>query len=84
MKAYVHQGRAHLGLKQYDKALESYEKAAKCDPKKEAVMNGMMRTCIYEPLQKKIRVLPKVANRNFWTGLFEILNFDIFLEMAIA
>ncbi len=40
VKAYVHQGRAHLGLKQYDQALHSYEQALKCDPKKESIMTG--------------------------------------------
>ena len=40
MKAYVHQGRAYLGLKEYDKAMESCENALKCDPKKENIMKG--------------------------------------------
>jgi tetratricopeptide (TPR) repeat protein len=40
IKAYVHQGKAYFGLKEYDKARESYQQVLKCDPKKESLMNG--------------------------------------------
>ena len=35
-------GRAHLGLKQYDQAREWYNKALKCDPKKETMIKGKL------------------------------------------
>ena len=40
MKAYIHQGKAHLGLKQFDKAIESFETAMKIEPKKTSVIKS--------------------------------------------
>jgi len=39
LKAAVLQGKAHVGLKQYDTAIECYNKAKKIDPRKESVVN---------------------------------------------
>ena len=44
LKAYIHQGRAHLGLKQYTEAVQSYERALKIDPTKEKVIAGKLGT----------------------------------------
>ncbi|KAK3107524.1 hypothetical protein FSP39_016660 [Pinctada imbricata] len=38
LKAHIHMGRAHLGLKNYDKARECYKEALACDPKKTALI----------------------------------------------
>jgi len=42
VKAAVLQGRAHVGLKQYDAAIECYNIAKKIDPRKESVVNEYM------------------------------------------
>ncbi len=42
VKAYVHQGRAYLGLKRYDDAVASYERAILSDPKKENSIRGKL------------------------------------------
>ena len=40
MKAHIHMGRAHIGLKEYTEARECFKRAQTCDPKKEALING--------------------------------------------
>lgn len=38
IKAHIHKGRGHLGLKDYNKARECFQEAKKCDPKIENVI----------------------------------------------
>ena len=40
MKAFVQQGHAYLGLKEYEKARESYREILTVNPKKEAIVKG--------------------------------------------
>ena len=40
IKAHVHMGRAHLALKQYEQARDSYSKVLTVDAKKEGMVKG--------------------------------------------
>lgn len=40
VKAYVLEGKAYMGLKQFDKAIASYRKALKADKSKGALISG--------------------------------------------
>ncbi|KAH3699827.1 hypothetical protein DPMN_074789 [Dreissena polymorpha] len=40
MKAHVHMGRAHIGMKEYKEARECFKKALTCDPTKDSLING--------------------------------------------
>jgi len=40
LKAYIHQGKAYLGLKKYDEARTSFEEAAKIEPKKKSAIQN--------------------------------------------
>lgn len=43
IKAHIHMGRGHLGLKDYNKARECFQEAKKCDPKIENVIKDYLK-----------------------------------------
>ena len=44
LKAYIHQGKAHLGLKQFDQAIESYQRAMQIEPTKKKMIESKFKT----------------------------------------
>jgi len=75
MKAAVLQGRAHVGLKQYDAAIECYDKAKKIDPRKESIVNDYMsRARIRQAAELDEQNAGETFEASNETGLVSILD----------
>lgn len=56
IKAHIHMGRAHLGMKDYNKARECFLEAKKFDPKIENVIKGYLHTYNYTTQRSSIHL----------------------------
>ena len=75
LKAAVLEGKAYVGLKQYDKAVECYEKAKKIDARKECVINEYIdRARIRQAAEQAERSAVQTFEASNETGLASVLG----------
>jgi len=75
LKAAVIEGKAYVGLKQYDKAIECYNKAKTIDPKKEGVVNGYIeRARIRQMAEQDEQTASQTFEASSGGGLVSVLE----------
>ena len=75
VKAAVLQGRAYVGLKQYDTAIDCYNKAKEIDPRKESIVNDYIsRARIRQAAERDEQIAGQTFEASNETGLVSILD----------
>jgi len=75
LKAAVLEGRAHIGLKQYDRAIESYNKAKEIDPKKETMIDDYVsRARIRQTAEQDEQIAGQTFEASNEMGIVSVLD----------
>ena len=75
LKAAIIEGKAYVGLKQYDKAVECYSKAKTIDPRKDSIVNGYIeRARIKRTAEQDEQTASQTFEASSGAGLVSVLE----------